>query len=226
MDSLVENVRLDDVEKRILSHFEEVPQQRSHTSEIAEHVGITRHTASKYLSVLSARGIVGHEQIGNAKVWYPIANEVDIRSLEIDDLDEIVSVAERIPAIQGDDDVTNLRREVRSQLADSNEFCVGAVTDRGLVGFVVSDRSAWEFGSSVDVGWIRILGVLPEYQGKGVGRLLATELFQRFRSAGVERIRTIVGWEQSDVLPFFHELGFNMTESTVLEHDIETEEER
>lgn len=227
MESPVETVRLDEEEKRLLEPFDEAGRTRAHTKELAEAAGVTRHTAAKYLSVLEARGLVGHDEVGNAKVWYLIGDEISTRSLTIDDLDELVAVAERIPGIQDEgDDLTSFRRELRAHLDGPNDFCVGAEADGALVGFVVGDRSSWEFGSSIEVGWIRILGVLPDYQGKGIGRRLFDEMFQRFRDVGIERVRTIIGWDQSDVLPFFHDLGFDMQESTVLEKDITTEPEQ
>jgi GNAT superfamily N-acetyltransferase len=224
METPVEKVHLDEVEKRLLDTFDDGPRSRSHTKEIAERAGVTRHTAAKYLSVLEARGLIGHEQVGNAKVWYPIGDEVGVRSLSIDDFEELVALAERLPAIgDADDDLANFRRELRAHLEDQSDFCVGAEADGTLVGFVIADRSSWEFGSSADVGWVRILGVRPDYQGKGIGRRLFDEAFARFRDVGIERVRTIIGWERSDVLPFFHELGFDMKESTVLERTINTD---
>lgn len=216
-----QRLQLDEAESRILHILEDADRPRSHTQEVAEEAEVTRHTASKYLSVLEAKGFVGHDQVGNAKVWYPVYDDITLRTLTLDDVDEIVAVAGRIQGIA--DEAAgreNLRRELRSQLTESAEFSVGAETESGIIGYIVGERRSWEFGSGEEVGWIRILGIHPDYQDKGIGRRLSDEIFRRFKQAGVHRVRTIVGWDESDLLPFFHSLGFDMNQSTVLERSI------
>jgi len=221
-------VELDDVEARILEYFEETKSEQSHTKEIAEETGITRHTAAKYLSVLEAKGLLGKKTVGNAKVWYPVSREMDIRTLTVDDFDEIIAIAEQIQGVDGDEiasELTNLRSELRTQLADDNRFCIGAEAQDEIVGFIIGDERSWEFGSPKQVGWIRMLGVHPNFQSAGVGRLLGEEILERFQKAGVERVRTIVGWDESDLLPFFHSLDFGMKEATVLEKELDSTNE-
>jgi len=208
----------DEAEDRILDYLEASGGRRAHTQEVADVSGVTRHTASKYLSVLEAKGLVGFDQVGNAKVWYPIHDDIALRTLTLDDLDEVLAVSNRIQDVADDGvDRANLRRELRTHLTDSAEFCVGAATTAGVVGYIIGEQRSWEFGSSGTVGWIRILGVHPSYQDRGIGKLLSDEITRRFERSGVRRVRTIVGWDESDLLPFFHGLGFGMTESTVLE---------
>lgn len=217
-----QRLQLDEAESRILHILEDADRPRSHTQEIAEEAEVTRHTASKYLSVLEAKGLVGHDQVGNAKVWYPVHDDITLRTLTLDDVDEVVAVANRIQGIA--DEATareNLRRELRSQLSETTEFSVGAEAQSGIIGYIVGERRSWEFGSPEEVGWIRILGIHPDYQDMGIGRRLSDEIFRRFERAGVHRVRTIVGWDESDLLPFFHSLGFDMNQSTVLERSID-----
>lgn len=219
-----QRLRIEEAEARILEYLDASDSRRSHTQEVADESGITRHTASKYLSVLEAKGFVGHDQVGNAKVWYPIQDDITIRTLDLSDLDGIVSVANRIQGTSdADADRSNLRRELRTQLTESAEFCVGATADGAVIGYIIGEQRSWEFGSSEKVGWIRILGVHPDYQNRDVGKRLSTEIFRRFEQAGVNRVRTIVDWDASDLLPFFHALGFDMNESTVLEKPIDHE---
>lgn len=219
-------VELDGVESQILEYFEESGTEQSYTSEIAENCGITRHTAAKYLSVLEAKDILGHETVGNAKVWYPVSREIDVRTLTSQDFDEIIETSERIQDVDesnDDDDLANLRTELRTQLADDNRYCIGAETQDQIVGFIIGDERSWEFGSPEKVGWIRILGVHPDYQNQGIGQLLGEEILERFERADVQRVRTVVGWDESDLLPFFHSLDFGMKEAAVLEKNLNSE---
>lgn len=214
------NEQLDDVETQILGYFRR-EDQRAHTQEIAEAIGSSRHTTSKYLSVLEARGLIDHEEIGNAKVWYPIEREIQIRSLASQDIERIIEISHDINDIDEDEveqHNENLREELQAKFDDGDgAYCVGAESQGQLVGYMIGEERSWEFGHDEKAGWIRILGVAPEYQGKNIGRMLGDEMLYRFEENDVKRIRTIVDWDKSDFLPFFHALGFGMKESTVLE---------
>ncbi|MFT4921137.1 MAG: GNAT superfamily N-acetyltransferase [Haloarculaceae archaeon] len=217
---------LDDIEAQIIGHFGS-REYRAHTQEIAEAIGASRHTASKYLSVLEARGLLGHDEVGNAKVWYPIEKAVDIRSLTVDDVDRILEIAQDIGETEdgGEEYVANLREELMQKFEDGqDEYCVGADAQGTLIGYMIGEERAWEFGQKEKAGWIRILGVAPEYQNKGVGKMLGEELLHRFTANDVERVRTMIDWDESDFLPFFHALGFDMKESTVLEKNLDNNE--
>lgn len=214
---------LKEVETHILEVFDQHGDDQVHTQNIAKATGITRHTAAKYLSVLEAKGHVGHDSVGNAKVWYPLTNRVEIRTLAPADEEEVLEIARANQEIERTEDevfARNVRADYHSQLEQSRQFCLGAETDRHLVGFIIGDVHTWEFGAPVKAGWIRMLGVIPEYQGRGIGRRLIEELYDRFSAVDVRRVRTIVSWGDSDMLPFFHAIGFGMKESTVLEMEI------
>lgn len=222
------SVDLAEEESRVLEYFKKLDREQSHTKEIAEECGIARHTAAKYLSVLEAKGLITHQTVGNAKVWYPITRDIDVRTLMIEDFDDIIEVAKRIQDVHRQDDTTelvNLRTELRAQLVDDNRYCVGAESHGDIVGFIIGDERSWEFGTPERVGWIRILGVDPDHQNQGIGQLLGDEILKRFDETGVQRVRTIVGWDESDLLPFFHSLDFAMKEATVLEKKLDKEQD-
>lgn len=210
---------LDDMEARIIDYFQE-RDERTPTQEIAEAIETSRHTASKYLSVLQARGILESDTIGNAKVWYLFENDVEIRSLSTDDIDAIVDIARQIDRFDANDETfcRNLREELHERLeTGERSYCIGAFSGTELVGYMIGEERAWEFGHPQKAGWIRILGVAPAFQERGIGRMLGEELMARFERNDVIRIRTMIDWDESDFLPFFHSLGFSMKESTVLE---------
>lgn len=55
-------------EQKILELLQSASEEL-HTEKIAEALGVTRHTAAKYLEILRAKGIVQYRKLGNAKLW-------------------------------------------------------------------------------------------------------------------------------------------------------------
>lgn len=81
-----------------------------------------------------------------------------------------------------------------------------AETDREIVGFIVGEVRAWEFGSP-PCGWVFALAVSPDVREKGIGKLMFEALCERLKQAGVTSIRTMIAREQKMVLSFFRSQG-------------------
>lgn len=215
--------KLNDQEHEILNTFGE-NQEKLHTQRLAENLGITRHTASKYLSILEAKGFLSHEEVGNAKVWYPLPRNVELELLEPEDIETILEIASSIKEASNserdDGYLQNLEKELRKRINENQGLCIGAFAEDKLVGYIIGDEKSWEFGRGKKVGWIRVLGVVPEYQNRKIGKMLVQELLNRFKERGVEKAETIIDWTRSDLVPFFKTIGFKMSGSIVLDKKI------
>jgi len=66
---------------------------------------------------------------------------------------------------------------------------------------------AFEFGSE-PCGWVFAVGVDPACARQGIASLLVAEACERFRSAGVATVRTMVRRDDIPVLSFFRRRGF------------------
>jgi len=53
-----------------------------------------------------------------------------------------------------------------------------------------------------------VMGVDPEFAGRGVGRALAEEMLRRYAARGVRKVRTMVDSSMPEVEAFFTRLGF------------------
>ncbi|HSG01723.1 MAG TPA: N-acetyltransferase [Vicinamibacterales bacterium] len=76
-----------------------------------------------------------------------------------------------------------------------------------MVGFVLADVRAFEFGSE-PCGWILEIGVDPAASRQGVASALLAEARRRLREAGVTTIRTMVRRNNVPMLTFFRTNGF------------------
>lgn len=81
-----------------------------------------------------------------------------------------------------------------------------AETGEEVVGFIVGEVRAWEFGSP-PCGWVFALGVSPKSREMGIGQLLLEELCQCLKQAGVTSVRTMIDRENKLVLSFFRSQG-------------------
>ena len=78
----------------------------------------------------------------------------------------------------------------------------------GLVGFVLADVRAFEFGSE-PCGWILEIGVDPALARQGVASALLAQACRQLRESGVPTIRTMVRRNDVPMLTFFRTNGFS-----------------
>ena len=128
-----------------------------------------------------------------------------IRKLMVRDLPQVV-------AIQG---IITRQRVTAKKIAVLKEhinkegnMSLVAVADQKVVGFLISELMTNSFGLDQG-GWIKNVGVLPQYMGKGIGQALANELFDVYRRKGINEIFTASRWDWGDLLSFFKSLGFD-----------------
>ena len=86
-------------------------------------------------------------------------------------------------------------------------LCYVAQSDGKVVGFILGDIRGWEYAVAPS-GWIDIMGVAPEFQGRGIGK----KLVQAFASECQERkMKTHIMVRESDarLQKFFYEADFH-----------------
>jgi ribosomal protein S18 acetylase RimI-like enzyme len=89
-----------------------------------------------------------------------------------------------------------------------------------VTGFLMGEVIMGEFGLPESVATVDTVGVHPEAQGAGVGKVLMEGFLAHVRKAGVERVRTMVGWNQWGLMGYFRSAGFVPGTSIVLEREV------
>jgi ribosomal protein S18 acetylase RimI-like enzyme len=87
-----------------------------------------------------------------------------------------------------------------------DRFFLVAEGQGSLIGFIVGEVRAWEFGSPPS-GWIFAIGVSPEARLHGLGTMMFDEMCVRFRKAGVQQVRTMLAKDDRLIMSFFRSLG-------------------
>jgi ribosomal protein S18 acetylase RimI-like enzyme len=127
-----------------------------------------------------------------------------IRKLTVRDLPQVV-------AIQGIITRQKVTAEkiaiLKEHIKKEGNISLVAVADKRVVGFLISELMTNSFGLDQG-GWVKNVGVLPQYMGKGIGQSLANQLFDAYRRKGINEIFTASRWDWGDLLSFFKSLGF------------------
>lgn len=192
--------------------------------EIGEKLGLTRHTIAKYLEVIRAEGRIRYTKIGRTKLWKDVSATSTIKLLGMDDLEDILRIAEKIERednLEKAERMASLKETAVYQLQHGDPLLnLGAEIDGNLGGFIFGEIKLWEFGRGEKTGWIKVLGVDTEFQGMGVGHKLGENLLSHFRKLEVKRVRTLVDWYEGDLISYFKSLGFDMLSMLPLEKEI------
>jgi ribosomal protein S18 acetylase RimI-like enzyme len=89
-----------------------------------------------------------------------------------------------------------------------------------VVGFIVGEVRAWEFGQP-PAGWVFAIQVDPKLRLKGAGSALFDALCAKFREQGVRRVRTLVDRKDNLILSFFRAQGMTAGPSLQLDKDLQ-----
>jgi ribosomal protein S18 acetylase RimI-like enzyme len=210
-----------DIETRIIATLRAGGSEGKQVEEIAAKLGLTRHTVAKYLEVLLAKDQVTFRKAGRTKLWKEASAQITVRSLAIDDIPNILRIESKIEkemGIEESEQMKYLKETANYNIAQGDPLMsLGAEVDGKLVGFIIGEIKLWEFGKGEKTGWIKALGVDPQFQGKGVGKALGERLLDHFKRRGIKRVRTLVEWYAGDLISYFKSLGFDILNMIPLE---------
>lgn len=134
------------------------------------------------------------------------SEDIQIRSLSEVDIGDIVEIDEKIG---GKYRPRVWEQRVGYYLRRDPEISVVA-SDRGrVVGFMLGEVRSGEFGLDEATGWVEVLGVDPDCQGKAIGRRLGEAILERMKRRGARTVRTLVEEPMEDLGRFFVSLGFS-----------------
>ena len=140
--------------------------------------------------------------------------ETRIRPLDELDISAIVRIDERISGTYRPDVWESrvgyyLRRDPgASQVAELG----GKV-----VGFMLGDLRAGEFGLEEPSGWIERFGIDPDHRGHDLGRRMFAAMVDHFRAGGARSVRTLADRNDAGITGFLRALGLTPSPLEALE---------
>jgi ribosomal protein S18 acetylase RimI-like enzyme len=141
--------------------------------------------------------------------------EISLRPVSELDIEAVCAVDEKI---SGKDRPSEWERRISYYIRRDPELSLVAVDGSRVVGFMLGEVRAGEFGLEEPSGWIEVLGVDPECQGRSIGKKLLEGMLKGFKARGCKAVRTLVNEAgQKELLGFFEAGGFKSTPIRTLE---------
>ncbi len=147
-------------------------------------------------------------------------SEINIRLMKAEDFEAVVEIDKKV--------LKSSRKEYYSmrfeKFFQSKDYLpasfVAENRDGVVVGFIMGELYMGEYGISIEEAKLDTIGVDPEYQKNGIGKLLIDEFMDHMKELEVHKINTLVGWNDSRLINFFSANKFVPSTTINLERSI------
>lgn len=144
-------------------------------------------------------------------------NPATIRRMTVRDIDAVMAIDQKIT---GRPHAAYWESKAAAFIAGEPDACLVAEDAGGrVVGFLLGGTRGWSYGVERH-GWLEVMGVDPDAQGKGVSRMLLDALVAYLRGVGVTSIQTVVDWNDGGLVDYFRANGFERGELVSLVKEI------
>lgn len=131
-------------------------------------------------------------------------DKVKIRGMAAEDVEGILHI-ERVT--KGGSRATTYAPVPDSCIGGELDASVVAEAGDKIVGFVLG-RVVASPTELRNVAWIELIGILPEYQRKGVGKKMVEGWKELCRKKGIKKVHVTINWRDWWMLSFFESQGF------------------
>ena len=138
-------------------------------------------------------------------------DRVSVRSLKLGDLASVIGLDR---GITGQDRSIYLKRKVDEALRENGvRLSMLAEIDKTPAGFIMARVDYGEFGETEAEAVLDTIGVESEFQRQNVGTILLAQMLSQLGSLRVERVRTVVEWNNATLIAFLDRSGFKPTQN-------------
>ena len=145
---------------------------------------------------------------------------IKIRLMKADDFDAVVAIDANVLKASRPE-YYKLKFEKLFQSKDYLPASLVAEEENGtVVGFVMGELYIGEYGISKEKATLDTIGVDPNCQHRGIGKQLIDEFMDHLRTLGVQKINTLVDWNDSKLIRFFSANQFSPSKTINLERSL------
>ena len=141
---------------------------------------------------------------------------VKLREMRVEDLEGVLAIERET---KGDSRAVTYAPVPDSCIGGEMNASIVAEAGDKIVGFVLG-RVVGSPTELSNVAWVELLGILPEYQRKGIGRKMVETWKERCRKKGIKKVHVMVNWRDWWMLSFFESLGFSRGELTDMQAEL------
>jgi len=142
-----------------------------------------------------------------------------MRVLKGSDLEAIVAIDEQTSGQNRRPYYERKLSEITDPSRGINSSIVAEV-DGKIVGFIMGDVYSGEFGIPDTSATIDSLGVLPALQNRGLASELLDQFMMNMKAAGVNKVYTLVNWDDFALEKFFSNHKFVPSKRINLEYQL------
>lgn len=145
-------------------------------------------------------------------------DKIPVRSMQQKDLAALIAIDRRVT---GRDRSSYFKRKFADALNESDvRVSLVADLDGVPVGFIMARVDLGEFGRLEPAAVLDTIGVDPDYQDRGVGRALLSQLLVNLATLRVEIVRTELDWRDRQLIAFLDRCGFRPSQHLCFDRTI------
>ena len=145
---------------------------------------------------------------------------IKTRLMKSEDFDAVVAIDERVVNASRRD-YYEAKFEKLFKTKDYLPASLVAEDEAGkVVGFVMGEIYMGEYGIFQEAATLDTIGVDPDFQHQGIGERLINEFMDHLKSLGVQKINTLVSWNDSSLIHFFSANRFSPSKTINLERKL------
>jgi uncharacterized membrane protein YkvA (DUF1232 family) len=147
-------------------------------------------------------------------------SNIKIRLMKADDFDAVVRIDEKVLKTSRPEYYEMKFEKLFSSKDYLPVSLVAEEEDGTVVGFVMGELYMGEYGLFQEEATLDTIGVDIDYQQKGIGEQLIDEFADHLKRVGVQRINTLVDWNDSKLIHFFSANKFSPSKTINLERKL------
>ena len=145
---------------------------------------------------------------------------IKIRLMKAEDFDAVVGIDEKVLEASRPE-YYEMKFE---KLLNSKDYVPASLVaeegDGTVVGFVMGEIFMGEYGIFQEEATLDTIGVDPTCQHRGIGEQLINEFMDHLKKLGVQKINTLVDWNDTRLIHFFSANQFSPSKTINLERSL------
>lgn len=145
---------------------------------------------------------------------------IHIRLMTADDFDAVVGIDTKVLKTARPDYYEAKFDKLFKSIDYLPTSLIAEDDDGNVLGFVMGELFMGEFGIYQQEASLDTIGVDPDYQHQGIGKLLIEEFMDHCKRIGVKKMSTLVNLDDAKMLHFFSMNQFNPSKTIYLERNL------